>query len=81
MPADLFPSDNGSIKGSPGAVTEPSAAHLRNRFGASKMGKVSIGGAPANLTYQTPDDYSRFQGEQQKAFWKWLEPTARPASR
>jgi len=33
------------------------------------------------LTYQTPDDYSRFQGEQQEAFWKWLEPAARPASR
>jgi len=39
----------------------------------------SAGGAPANLTYQTPDDYSRFQGEQQEASWKWLEPVASPA--
>jgi len=52
-----------------------------DRMMAAVRAAWSVGGAPANLTYQTPDDYSRFQGEQQEAFWKWLEPAARPASR
>ncbi|MEN6336131.1 MAG: hypothetical protein ABFE01_17900, partial [Phycisphaerales bacterium] len=52
-----------------------------DRMIAAVRAAWSAGGAPANLTYQTPDDYSRFQGEQQEAFWKWLEPAARPASR
>ena len=37
-------------------------------------------GAAASFTYQMPDDYSRFQGDQQEAFWKWFEPLARPTS-
>ena len=52
-----------------------------DRMIAAVRAAWSVGGAPANLTYQTPDDYSRFQGEQQEAFWKWLEPAALPASR
>ena len=51
-----------------------------DRMIAAVRAAWSVGGAPANLTYQTPDDYSRFQGEQQEAFWKWLEPAARPAN-
>jgi dienelactone hydrolase len=51
-----------------------------DRMIAAVRAAWSVGGAPANLTYQTPDDCSRFQGEQQEAFWKWLEPAARPAN-
>jgi len=32
-------------------------------------------GAPARLTYQTPDDYSRFQADQHEVFWNWFEIT------
>jgi cephalosporin-C deacetylase-like acetyl esterase len=45
-----------------------------DRMIAAVRAAWNAGGAPANLTYQTPDDYSRFQGEQQEAFWKWLQP-------
>ena len=31
--------------------------------------------ASGNLTYQTPDDYCRFQADQQEVLWKWLEAT------
>ena len=31
--------------------------------------------AAGNLTYQAPDDYSRFQTDQQQAFWTWFEHT------
>lgn len=36
-------------------------------------------GAAEKLTYQTPDDYSRFQSDQQEAFWKWFEKIVAPA--
>lgn len=35
-------------------------------------------GAAGSLTYQNPDDYSRFQADQQELFWKWFETTVRP---
>ncbi len=35
-------------------------------------------GAAGTLTYEAPDDYSRFQADQQEVFWKWLETTLRP---
>jgi cephalosporin-C deacetylase-like acetyl esterase len=39
------------------------------------------GGAAGNLTYQTPDDYSRFQGDQHELFWKWYQPTSQGVGR
>lgn len=51
-----------------------------DRMIAAVRAAWSVGDARTNLTYETPDDYNRFQGEQQEAFWKWLQPAACPAS-
>lgn len=49
---------------------------MRNRqiesVGIGMVGGLAVAG-------MATDDNSRFQGEQQEASWKWLEPVASPA--
>ena len=64
-------------RAAPRSRRRPGRRRSHDRRGSCRLERSAV--PPANLTYQTPDDYSRFQGEQQEAFWKWLEPAARPA--